>query len=40
MRINCTHTNYDNVAHLAVLKMQIKITIKIFRLVIIRAHFK
>jgi len=39
---NFTLTNYDNVVHLAVLvaKMQIKITIKIFRLVAIRAYFE
>jgi len=41
MRINCTTTNYDNVAHLAlVAKMLIKITVKIFRLVTIYAHFE
>lgn len=39
---NFTPTNYDNVVHLAVLvaKMQIKIIIKIFRLVAIRAHLE
>lgn len=39
---NFTPTNYDNVVHLAVLvaKMQIQITIKIFRLVAIRANFE
>jgi len=41
MRINCTATNYDNAAYLAVfgVKMQIKITLKIFRLVI-SAHLE
>jgi len=39
---NFTPTNYDNVVHLFALvaKMQIKITIKIFRLVEIRTHFE